>query len=216
MSATLIIGNKNYSSWSLRAWFFLKYHAIPFEEIRIPLYREDSKQKLLTYSPSGKVPVLIDGETRIWDSLAILEYLAETRPNTQGWPTQIEERAVARSLAAEMHSGFQSLRANCGMNCRRAPRVKTLPEDTYKDIARIREIWQVCRSRSDNHGPWLLGAFSILDAMYAPVVLRFHQYQLDAGITEKSYMSTVLNHPSIQEWIKDGQREAEIIQKFED
>ncbi|WP_256361241.1 glutathione S-transferase [Methylomonas koyamae] len=125
MSLSLVIGNKNYSSWSFRPWFYLKHHGIEFDEIRIPLYQEESKAKILQYSPSGKVPVLIDGELRIWDSLAILEYLAERFPQTQGWPDDFAERALARSLAAEMHAGFTALRTYCGMNCggRRPPSI---------------------------------------------------------------------------------------------
>ena len=216
MNMTLVIGNKNYSSWSLRPWLYLKHHGIPFEEIKIPLYREDSKQKISAYSPSGKVPVLIDGETRIWDSLAILEYLAELHPKTNGWPAHVKARALARSFAAEMHSGFQALRTHCGMNCRRPVKAKELPEGAHKDTARIRQIWRECRERSRKEGPWLLGAFSILDAMYAPVALRFHTYQLGGGELELGYVQSVLDHPAIQEWIDAGKRETEIIPAFED
>ena len=216
MSLTLVIGNKNYSSWSLRPWFFLRHHGIACEEIRIPLYREDSKPRLLEYSPAGKVPVLMEGDLRMWDSLAILEYLAETRPETQGWPEDPGERALARCLAAEMHSGFQSLRSHCGMNCRREPKAKSLPMQAQQDIARIRQIWQECRSRFANRGAWLMGDFGILDAMYAPVVLRFHQYQLDAGSLERSYMDTVLQHPAMQDWVAAGRGESEIIPMFEE
>lgn len=216
MSFALIIGNKKYSSWSLRPWFYLKYHVIPFDEIRIPLYQDDSIERILSYSPSGKVPVLIDGDAHIWDSLAILEYLAELHPSTHGWPKNIKERATARSLAAEMHSGFQALRKHCGMNCRRPPKAKELSDDVLKDITRIRKIWQECRAYYGNEGPWLLGHFGILDAMYAPVALRFHIYQLDAGAVELEYVNTVLNHFAIQEWIEAGKQETEIIQMFED
>ncbi|HUW51508.1 MAG TPA: glutathione S-transferase family protein [Sulfuricella sp.] len=216
MDLNLIIGNKNYSSWSLRPWFYLKYHGIPFNEIKIPLYREDSKQRILSYSHAGKVPVLIDGEDHIWDSLAILEYLAELYPETHGWPNKIKERSLARSLSAEMHSGFQALRMNCGMNCRRPIKSKELSEEVFNDIARIRQIWQECRTRFGGEGSWLLGRFSILDAMYAPVALRFHTYQLAAGEVEQDYVNTVLTHPAIQEWIEAGKQETEVIQAFED
>jgi len=216
MGLTLIIGNKNYSSWSLRPWFYLRHHGIPFDEIRIPLYREDSKKRILSYSPSGKVPLLIDGDTHIWDSLAILEYLAERYLKTLGWPDDTKDRALARSLAAEMHSGFQALRTCCGMNCRRPPGAKDLPEDVLKDIARIRQIWQDCRARFGSGGPWLMGGFSILDAMYAPVALRFNTYRVDVGAAERDYVNTVLNHPAIQEWMAAGRQETEVIQAFED
>ena len=216
MSLTLIIGNKKYSSWSLRPWFYLKHHGIPFDEIRIPLYQEDSKKRILSYSPSGKVPLLIDGETRIWDSLAILEYLAELYPKTLGWPADMKDRALARSLAAEMHSGFQALRTSCGMNCHRPPGAKDLPEDTLKDIARISRIWQDCRARFGSEGPWLTGRFGILDAMYAPVALRVNTYRLDVGAAGQDYVDKVLHHPAIQEWMEAGRQEAEVIPAFED
>lgn len=215
MSLTLVIGNKNYSSWSLRPWFFLKHHAIAFKEVRILLYREDTRQKILQYSPSGKVPVLIDGVTHVWDSLAIMEYLAETHAETQGWPKRLKDRAKARSMAAEMHSGFQQLRAHCAMNCHRAPKAKKLTAEVNRDIARVRQIWQECRATYGSSGPWLFGEFGIVDAMYAPVALRFHQYALEAGAAEQAYIDTVLNHPAIQEWVKAGQAEAEIVEMFE-
>lgn len=215
MSLTLVIGNKNYSSWSLRPWLFLKYHDIAFEEIRIPLYREDSKPKLLSYSPAGKVPTLLDGDIKIWDSLAILEYLAERFPQTQGWPEDIAERALARSLAAEMHSGFTALRSNCGMNCRRTPASKQLPDAVYADIERIGQIWQQCRQQHSAKGPWLFGQFSIVDAMFAPVALRFYSYQLATNPEAQAYINTVLENPAVKAWIDAGKLEAEVIAAFE-
>ena len=215
MSLTLVIGNKNYSSWSLRPWLFLKYHGIAFEEIRIPLYREDSKSKLLTYSPAGKVPVLLDGEIKVWDSLAILEYLAERFPQTQGWPADSAERALARSLAAEMHSGFTALRAHCGMNCHRSPEPKQLPEAVYSDIARIGQIWRECRQQHGQSGPWLFGRFTIADAMFAPVAIRFNSYRLETNTEALAYLKTVLEHPSVIDWIEAGKLETEVISAFE-
>lgn len=194
----------------------MKHHGIPFEEIKIPLYREDSKQKILSYSPAGKVPVLIAGDAHIWDSLAILEYLAELYPGINGWPVEITERALARSLSAEMHSGFTALRTHCGMNCRRPVKAKKLDEDVLMDIARIRQIWKDCRERFGGKGPWLMGEFGILDAMYAPVALRFHTYDLVAGQVERDYVDTVLDHPAVQEWIESGKNESEVIPAFED
>jgi glutathione S-transferase len=216
MSLTLVIGNKNYSSWSLRPWLYLKHHGIPFQEIRIPLYREDSEARIAAYSPSGKVPVLLDGEVRVWDSLAILDYLAERFPDTAGWPEDRLARATARSLAAEMHAGFQVLRAHCGMNCRRAPAGKVLPDAVHRDIARVGRIWQGCREQYGREGPWLLGRFSIADAMYAPVALRFRTYCLEAGPSAQDYVHTVLNHPAMVEWMEAGRRETEVIAAFED
>lgn len=216
MNPTLVIGNKNYSSWSLRPWLFLKHHGIPFEEVRIPVYRDDTASRIAAYSPAGKVPVLVDDGVTVWDSLAILEYLAERFPETRGWPESLSDRAKARSLAAEMHAGFPALRTHCGMNCRRQPASKELPEAAQKEVARIRQIWQDCRERHGKDGPWLFGRFTIADAMYAPVALRFRTYRLDAGPAAEDYVNTVLGHPAMAEWIEAGQSETEIIQAFEE
>lgn len=216
MSLTLIIGNKNYSSWSLRPWLYLKHHGIVFEEIRIPLYREDSHPRIAAYSPAGKVPVLIDGDVTVWDSLAILEYLAERFPTTEGWPAKSSDRAQARSFAAEMHSGFAALRTHCGMNCRRPPAPKVVPEAVLQDVARIGQIWRECLAQHGNDGPWLFGHFTILDAMYAPVVLRFHTYRLEADPAMQEYMNTVLGHPAVVDWIAAGKAETDVIRAFEE
>lgn len=211
MSLSLVIGNKNYSSWSLRPWLFLKFHGIAFEEIRIPLYREDTKSLLLNYSPSGKVPVLLDGELKVWDSLAILEYLAERFPESQGWPAESMERAQARSLSAEMHSGFTALRTHCGMNCRRRPMAKPLPEAVHSEIARIGQIWRECRERHSQTGPWLFGRFTIVDAMFAPVAIRFHNYRIATNPEAQTYLETVLENPAVRSWIDSGKLETEVI-----
>jgi glutathione S-transferase len=216
MSRILVIGNKNYSSWSLRPWVYLKHHGIPFEEVCIPLYREDSKDRIAAYSPSGKVPLLVDGEIRVWESLAILDYLAERLPGSAGWPDDRTARATAKSLAAEMHAGFQALRTHCSMNCRRPPSVKDLPEAVHRDVSRIGAIWQACREQHARTGPWLFGRFGIVDAMYAPVALRFHTYRLDAGPVADDYVRTVLDNPAVGEWIEAGRRETEVIAAFED
>ncbi|MEQ1530617.1 MAG: glutathione S-transferase family protein [Methylococcales bacterium] len=215
MSLTLVIGNKNYSSWSLRPWLFLKYHNIPFTEVRIPLYRDDSKSKILDYSPAGKVPILLDEQITVWDSLAILDYLAERFPQTQGWPEQAAQRALARSLAAEMHSGFSQLRSHCGMNCHRPPASKQLPEAVQADVERIGQIWQQCRQDYSEHGPWLFGRFSIVDAMFAPVALRFYSYQIATNRVAQAYINTVLENPALREWLEAGKQETEIIAAFE-
>ncbi len=215
MSLTLVIGNKNYSSWSLRPWMFLKYHDIAFEEIRIPLYRDDSKNKILSDSPAGKVPILLDGDVKVWDSMAILEYLAERFPQTQGWPEDVAERAEARSLAAEMHSGFTALRTHCGMNCRRQPAAKALPAVVQPDIVRIGQIWQQCRRQHGEKGPWLFGRFTIVDAMFAPVVLRFYSYQLSTNTDAQAYIDMVLETPALKAWVEAGNLETEVIAEFE-
>jgi glutathione S-transferase len=162
------------------------------------------------------VPVLVDGGLAVWDSLAILEYLAERFPETLGWPEPLAVRAKARAISAEMHAGFQALRSHCGMNCRRPPAAKALPEAVQKDVARVGRIWQDCRERHAGGGPWLFGRFTVADAMYAPVALRFHGYRLDAGPVAQDYVDTVLGHPGMAEWIAAGQAEIETIPAFED
>ena len=197
----LVIGNKNYSSWSLRAWIALKVLGIPFDELRIPLYRPGSKERILGYSPAGKVPVLRDGDTVVWDSLAILEYLAERYP--QLWPTDRAERAKARAIAAEMHSGFAQLREHMSMNTRKRYPGKGRTPAVMQDIERIDAIWAQAK------GPFLFGAFTAADAMYAPVVLRFRTYEVEPR--NKKYMQAVLELPAMREWIEAAEREAESI-----
>ncbi|WAK04035.1 glutathione S-transferase family protein [Methylobacter sp. YRD-M1] len=216
MSMTLVIGNKNYSSWSLRPWLFLKHHGITFDEIKISLAQADSKNRILGFSPSGKVPVLIDGGLKVWDSLAIMEYLAERFPETQAWPQEQAERAFARSISAEMHAGFPALRTHCGMNCRRPPAARKLPEEVHNDIERIGQIWRQCRKQYWDRGPWLFGQFTIADAMFAPVALRFYLYQLDTNAEAYGYVNTVLEHPALKEWVEAGMRELEVIPAYED
>ncbi|MCK9193169.1 MAG: glutathione S-transferase family protein, partial [Nevskia sp.] len=172
----LVIGNKNYSSWSLRPWLALKVAEIPFEEILIPLYQADSKARQLAFSPAGKVPILVDGAVTIWDSLAILEYVAEQYPDRGLWPRAIAARAHARSVSAEMHAGFAALRTAMPMNCRATLAGKGHTPEALADIARIAAIWGDCRARYGNDGPFLFGAFSNADAFYAPVVTRFLTY----------------------------------------
>jgi glutathione S-transferase len=162
MSLTLIIGNKNYSSWSLRPWLFLKTHEIAFTEIRIPLYEDHSKSEIMKFSPAGKVPILIDGDVTVWDSLAILEYLAERYPETLAWPENISDRTLARSLTAEMHSGFAPLRNHCPMDCRRKSTPKELPPTVYDNIKRINQIWQDCRQR---YAEKVLGYLAVLASL---------------------------------------------------
>ena len=196
----LIIGNKNYSSWSLRPWIALKVLGIPFEEVRIALYRPGSKERILAYSPAGKVPILRDGDTVVWDSLAILEYLAEKYPL---WPSDRGERAKARAVAAEMHSGFGKLREHMSMNTRKSYPGKGRTPEVMKDIERIDAIW------SEAKGPFLFGAFTAADAMYAPVVLRFRTYGVEPR--NRKYMQAILELPAMREWIEAAEREPESI-----
>jgi glutathione S-transferase len=213
----LVIGNRNYSSWSLRPWLLMKVNDIPFDEVRIPLYQQNSKAAILSRSPSGKVPALIDGATTVWESLAICEYVAERWPTAHCWPADASQRACARSLAAEMHSGFMTLRNALPMNCRRAPAPPTdSPADDALDeqIARIDEIFASCR-RTANDGDFLFGMFGIVDAMYAPVVLRLNTYQVPVSTVSRTYMQTVLALPALKAWLAAARREEEVLERFE-
>lgn len=213
----LVIGNRNYSSWSLRPWLLLKVNDIPFDEVRIPLYQQDSKAAILSRSPSGKVPALIDGATTVWESLAICEYVAERWPTAHCWPADPAERAHARSLAAEMHGGFTALRNALPMNCRRAPAPPAdVPVETALDeqIARIDEVFASCR-RAANDGEYLFGKFGTVDAMYAPVVLRLVTYQVPVSTLSRSYMQTVLALPALKLWLTAARGEEEVLERFE-
>ncbi|MEH6628325.1 MAG: glutathione S-transferase family protein [Motiliproteus sp.] len=221
----LIIGNKNYSSWSLRPWLLMKHLNIPFEEIRIPLYTNNYSQKILQYSGAGKVPVLKINGLTIWDTLAISEYLAELEPKL--WPSDPQSRSLARSAVAEMHSGFTALRQELPMNCRANQRKLECSEAAIKDIRRIEALWQQCQEQqshssspssspsSSNASPWLFGEFGIIDAFFAPVALRFQGYQLQLQPHSRAYIGTQTHNAHLQQWIRDGQGEAEIIEEEE-
>jgi len=201
----LVIGNHNYSSWSLRAWIALKAFGFDFDTVRIPLYGPGARQEILKHSPAGKVPILKDGGTVVWDSLAILEYLAEKKPKV--WPAAAADRARARSIAAEMHSGFANLRAHMSMNVRRRYPDRGRTPEVLTEIRRIDEIW------SQAKGPFLFGPFSAADAMYAPVVLRFRTYGVE--VANRAYAEAVLALPAMQEWIAAAERETESIPQFD-
>lgn len=214
-SLTLVIGNKNYSSWSLRPWLLLRQAAIPFEEVRIPLYQAGSEIELAKWSPSGKVPALHDGAIRVWDSLAICEYLNERFPDRQLWPVDGAARAVARSVSAEMHAGFGALREHMSMNIRaRRPGQGRTPE-CLADVGRILTIWTDCRAQFGQGGDFLFGRFGIADAMYAPVVLRFQTYGVALEGAARTYANAVLALPALQEWMVDGVAETERVGMFE-
>jgi glutathione S-transferase len=192
----LILGNKNYSSWSLRAWLAASFSGEPFDEHVIPLGTPETREQILRHSPSGRVPALVDGELVIWDSLAIFEYLAERHPSL--WPADRAARARARSVTAEMHSGFQALRANMPMNVRRSsPGVGRAP-GVAEDIARVVEIWRECLQRSG--GPFLFGARTLADAAYAPVVSRFRTYAVEVDAGARAYLDTISNLPEMKSW----------------
>ncbi len=211
----LIIGNKNYSSWSLRPWLLLKHAGIPFSERYIPLYVGDWREQVLKYSPSGKVPALQHGAVRIWDSLAICEYLAERFPEKQLWPADVAARAEARSVSAEMHSSFQALRQNMFMNIRRRMPTRGRIPEVAADIERITAIWNDCRARHAADGPFLFGRFCIADAMYAPVALRFQTYQVAVNGAAGEYMRMLLALPAVREWVAAAHTETEKILHYE-
>ena len=212
---TLIIGNKNYSSWSMRPWLALRQAGIPFEEVRIPLYCPGSEAELAKWSPSGLVPTLHDGGIRVWDSLAICEYLHERFPDKQLWPADAEARAVARSVSAEMHAGFSALRRDMSMNIRAHRPGQGRTPECLADIERILAIWTDCRARFGSGGDFLFGRFSIADAMYAPVVLRFQTYGVALEGAARDYAAAVRALPAMQAWVADAVAETERIEMFE-
>ncbi|MBW4564597.1 MAG: glutathione S-transferase family protein [Mojavia pulchra JT2-VF2] len=211
---TLVIGNKNYSSWSLRPWLAMKQFGLQFNEINIPLYTPESTIQIQQYSPSGKVPVLLHNNQAIWDSLAICEYLAEEFPHLHWWPEDKIARALARSISAEMHSGFQNLRQNMPMNCRAKLPGQGLTPDVQKDIDRITSIWREFRHKFGAGGDMLFGEFTIADAMFAPVVLRFVTYDVQLDAVAKNYLEAILAMPTMQEWIKAAEVEQEVISQY--
>jgi glutathione S-transferase len=216
MSLKLVIGNKNYSSWSMRPWLALRASNIAFEEVFISLYTGAAdKQRILDFSRAGKVPILVDGDVTVWDSLAIIEYVAERFPEKRLWPENAAHRAHARAISAEMHSGFAALRNECGMNLHRPVRAIELSDEATANIARVEDIWAECRKRYGQSGPYLFGNFSAADAMYAPVVHRFRTYAVAVGEETRRYMDTMMALPAFAEWTTAGLAETIIIEKFE-
>lgn len=209
-SLTLVIGNKNYSSWSMRPWVAATAFDIPFKEIRIVLDQPDTGSRIAEFSAAGRVPVLLDGETTIWDSLAICEYLAEQFPDRGMWPQDVAARAVARSIYAEMHSGFTGLRSAMGMDIRgRYPGQGRTPE-AQGDIGRVCEIWEDCLAQFGHH-EFLFGDFSIADAFYAPVVMRFRSYQVSLAPALQAYCDRVVAHPAVARWVTAALAETEVL-----
>lgn len=196
----LVIGNKNYSTWSMRPWVAMTAFNIPFEEINILLDRPETSARIAQYSMAGRVPVLIAGETTVWDSLAICEYLAEQFPEKNMWPQNVAERAMARSICAEMHSGFGSLRSAMWMNIRANFPGKGRTPGAQADIGRISEIWENCLSDAGAH-QYLFGEFSIADAYFAPVVMRFRTYAVSLAPALQGYVDRVAAHPAVAQWI---------------
>jgi glutathione S-transferase len=215
MSLELVIGNKNYSSWSFRPWLAMKVARIAFAETVIPLDTPDFKSRIADLSVAGKVPVLIDGDTRVWESLAILEYLAEKFPEAGLWPRDARARAHARAICSEMHAGFQPLRRQFPMNMRRPVKAHELNADAASDVRRIETLWDDCRARFGQGGPFLYGAFGAADAMYAPVVSRFHTYGVEVGGATRDYMRAITALPEWSEWREAARREPWVIPQDE-
>lgn len=209
MSLTLVIGNKNFSSWSLRAWLALELAGVDYDEQLVQLYSPDSRRQLLQHSPTGKVPVLKCEDGVIWDSLAIAEYLAERFPEAHMWPRGSTARAFARSICAEMHSGFVPLRSHLPMNLRRNQPLAELPAEAAADIARVCALWQECRQRFGQDGPYLFGHASIADAFFAPVAARLRSYQVVLPADAEAYVNTIYQWPAFQRWYRAGLQEAE-------
>jgi glutathione S-transferase len=214
----LIIGNKAYSSWSLRGWLACKQSGLPFEEVVVPLYNEEWEHRREgdEFAPSsGKVPILWDGDCVVWDSLAIVEYLNEASGGTRFWPEDKGARAMARSMAAEMHSGFAALRRKHSMNIRQVYPPKRPDDDVLADLSRIMELWAQARARYGGDGKFLFGEFGAADIMFAPVVTRIVTYSLPVARFAPAYMEAVLQHPFMQDWIAAAQAEDWVIEQFE-
>ena len=215
MTLKLIIGNKNYSSWSLRPWIAMKVAGIAFDEQVIPLYEPGSREQALKYSPAGKVPVLVDGDMAVWESLAILEYLAEKFPKAGLWPSDMRARSHARVVSNEMHGGFMALRKACAMNMWLPPKHRPQADDVMENVWRIDALWRDCRARFGKNGDFLFGAFGAADAMYAPVVSRLHSYGLPVSTEARSYMDAVMALPAWREWHDAALREPWVMQHNE-
>jgi glutathione S-transferase len=213
--ATLIIGNKNYSSWSLRGWLAVKQAGIDFDEVMVDLGARDYKDQLQSHSKAGKVPVLIHNGLEIWDSLAIIEYLADIRPEAGLWPSDQAARAKARCIAAEMHSSFAALRGAMPMNIRASHPGKGRKEGVDQDIARITEIWRDCRSAASGGGDFLFGAWTAADAMYAPVASRFKTYAVTLDDVSQHYADAVLASAYFKAWEAEALKETSVVPEDE-
>jgi glutathione S-transferase len=207
----LIIGNKVYSSWSLRPWLLMKALELPFEETVVPLYRSDSKSRLLQYSPAGKVPILIDGAVTVWESIAIIEYLAEKHPRAGVWPRDAGARAHARAICAEMHAGFAALRQACSMNLGKRFAMRDRGEAVAQDVARVTAIFRDARAQFGTNGAFLYGDFTAADAMYAPILTRLDTYSVPVDDVSRQYMDSVLQHPAFRAWREAALAEPWII-----
>lgn len=211
MATTLVIGNKNYSSWSLRPWLLLRHFGVPFDELRLPLDTPEFHETVWRWSPTGRVPVLRDGELAVWDSLAICEYANERWLGGRGWPADLARRAVARCAAAEMHSGFGALRGQLPMNVRRVPHGRHWDDAAQRDIDRVQALWRELRGAAAGQGDYLFGDFGIADAMFAPVCVRFRGYGVPMDATAQAYVDAIHALPAMREWVAAGLAETERV-----
>lgn len=211
----LILGNKNYSSWSLRPWIAMRVKGLEFDEEVIPLFEDDHKKKVESHSSAGRVPIFYDGTQVIWDSMAILEYLAERHPDLGFWPEDVNARAHGRAICAEMHAGFAAMREECPMNLRREPAAVELTGSARGDIDRILSIWSDTRARFADGGPFLFGQFCNADAIFAPVVSRLHSYAVAVDAEPHAYMEAVMELPAFQEWKQAALGEPWVIARME-
>lgn len=214
----LIVGNKNYSSWSLRAWLAMKQSGLSFEELTVPLFGDEwrvAKESSSEIMPAGKVPILWDGDTVIWDSLAILEYLSDRVGRDRFWPKSDEARGMARSMVCEMHSSYQALRKACPLNIRKSYDGVAVEAPVRDDIVRILQLWAEARARFGQGGPFLFGTFSAADIFYAPVVSRFFTYGINVPGFAQSYMDAVWEHEWMQAWIDGAEDEEWVLEQYE-
>ncbi len=211
MTPKLIIGNKNYSSWSLRAWLLLREAGIEFEERRVVLDVASTAAELASFSPSGRVPVLQLGDLKVWDTLAIAETVAERWPDAALWPADADARAFARSICAEMHAGFPVLRNSMPMNCRAMGRKVALPDELGVEIDRVIAIWSACHRQYSSDKGWLFDDFSVADAMFAPVALRFRTYGINLPESAMFYPRRLLQSEAMQEWLAAAETETDVI-----
>ena len=214
----LIIGNKAYSSWSLRGWLAAKQSGLPFEEITVPMFDEewDRRREGDEFAPSGgKVPILWDDQAVIWDSLAIIDWLADKTDRARFWPEDDGARGMAMSMAAEMHSSYSNLRRECPMNVRKVFAAKPLSEGTEAEIRRILELWAEARARHGSGGPYLFGTFGAADIMFAPVVTRFVTYSITVPNFAQAYVAAILNHQWLMDWVNAAQEEPWVIENYE-
>ncbi len=211
----LIIGNRNYSSWSLRAWLAMRLSDLPFECVRLSLDTEDFERRIIQYSPARRVPVLVHEGVAIWDSIAIVEYLAELRPTANIWPAEHRSRILARFVCAEMHGGFNALRNEMPMNCRARGRKVPMTDALRADIEDICRIWHDCRALVNGRGAFLFGEFSAADAFFAPVAMRFLTYRPPLRDEAMSYVEAIRHHPWLQEWCAAARAEPQVIEREE-